>query len=1264
MQKLLSKAALLSLIFFVASCADYKLHIAPEAKDWKKETPDTEMPVTHTMYLVGDAGNAPLGGTKPALTLLKSFLDTANLNSSVIFLGDNIYPVGMPPRSVESYREIAEHRLNAQIETVKNFAGRPIFLPGNHDWGRYGKKGVIRQEKYVESELEKIYGDKFDSDDFFLPNDGCSGPEVIEINDQLVVIVIDSNWFVMDWDKHPNVNDECEIKNREVFKFLFNDEVRKHRSKNAVIALHHPIYTNGTHGGKFTLKQHLFPLTEKSDNLWIPFPGIGSIAQFVRANTGMRQDNSHGIYQDMIEAVVTPAKRNGEYIFASGHEHSIQYFENDDQKFIVSGAGSKQTPTALGNGALMTYGHYGFAKLDFYEDGSAWLEYYIPNEDGSAGEMIFRRKIKGELEISEDNIPDEYPTYKDGKEVVSATPITTETEKVGPVHKAVLGEHWRDIYRAEYDFPVLDLDTFAGGGVKVLKRGGGNQTNSLRLEDTQGREWTMRALTKDASRFIPYPFNQLNAAKFIVRDNFLSAHPFAAVIIPPLAEAANIYHTNPKLYYIPKQPVLGVHNDLFGNQVYLVEERPMDEWKNQETFGNPDDVEGTYDVAEKIKKGYDHRVDQVWTVRTRLFDFLIGDWDRHDDQWRWTQLEEGKMDYYRPIPRDRDQALSKYDGAATAIARLYAPFLRQLVTYKEDLGNVKWATWSPRHFDAAFLNELTLDQWLEQAKYIQENVTDEVIEEAFKIMPEPAYSYSAPELIKTMKGRRDNLQDIARKVYHHLSRRVTVIGSDKADYFEVIRQDKDHTLVRIYDRDKDGGKDEYMYERLFDHEDTEEIFLYGLNGDDVFYVKGDVKKGIKVNLIGGLDEDEFNDSSKVGGWGKKTVIYDNLQENELNGGKETLDKRSVQAEENTYVRRGPQYEKNILMPSPILGYNPDDGFLAGLGLQYTTFAFGKPVFASRHTFKGDYAFATSGFNLRYGGEFFDAFKRFDVVMNARGTNSRYAINYFGFGNETKYDPDAVDLDFNRVRQSNYYFDIGLRKRFLGKLGSISLRPLIDITKIERTPGRFITSDDSDVAADAFERQYYFGGILEFNFRNVNNNASPTKGMHFHFDYEAQTSLNTGRAFNTYNAFWTMYIPISNKANPVIATRLGIQTVAGDYRFFQAPTIGGAGRGGVGDLSTLRGYRAERFRGESVFYHNIDLRAKLFKSRNSILPFSLGIHGGFDYGRVYTRDEDSSTWHTGYGGGIFLAPIDFFVITFGSYHSKEDSRFVVRLGQSF
>jgi len=320
---------------------------------------------------------------------------------------------------------------------------------------------------------------------------------------------------------------------------------------------------------------------------------------------------------------------------------------------------------------------------------------------------VYRKKIKEKLDISKENIPESFPEYDLQAKTKTRKPTNFQFDKVGFMHKLILGEHYSNLYLKEYKFDVLDLSKFQGG-MTPIKRGGGNQTNSLRLEDTKGRQWSMRALTKDASRTLPYPINKMVGAKNILQDNFMAAHPFAALMVPDIADAANIYHTNPHLYYVPKQPALTLNNDLYGEDVYLLEERPSEEWSDLESFGNSDDIISTLDLIEKLQKNWNHQVDQKWVIRSRLFDLLIKDWDRHEDQWRWAKYEEeDNIKIYRPIPRDRDQPFAKYDGVLTWIIYAFNPFMRQLQTFTPDIDNIKWQSFNATFFDQTFLNEMT-----------------------------------------------------------------------------------------------------------------------------------------------------------------------------------------------------------------------------------------------------------------------------------------------------------------------------------------------------------------------------------------------------------------------------------------------------------------------------------------------------------------------------------------------------------------------------
>ena len=139
-----------TVIFVLAfACATYKKQYSRSSRHWEGEAPMPSNGLSHTMYLVGDAGNSGPGGSTAVLNYLKSKLPSESKSSSVLFLGDNIYEAGMPPSEDVSKREIAEHRITEQLTILDEFKGRPIFLPGNHDWRGWGQKGLRRQENFV-----------------------------------------------------------------------------------------------------------------------------------------------------------------------------------------------------------------------------------------------------------------------------------------------------------------------------------------------------------------------------------------------------------------------------------------------------------------------------------------------------------------------------------------------------------------------------------------------------------------------------------------------------------------------------------------------------------------------------------------------------------------------------------------------------------------------------------------------------------------------------------------------------------------------------------------------------------------------------------------------------------------------------------------------------------------------------------------------------------------------------------------------------------
>src|SRR5690606_23404941 len=141
------------------------------------------------------------------------------------------------------------------------------------------------------------------------------------------------------------------------------------------------------------------------------------------------------------------------------------------------------------------------------------------------------------------------------------------------------------------------------------------------------------------------------------------------------------------------------------------------------------------------------------------------------------------------------------------------------------------------------------DEWLKAAELLKSKLTDDVIEKAIQQWPAEIYNKDGEEIIKRLKARRSRLTEDALAHYQFLAREVTITGSDKNEKFVIHRLANGDVDVKVYKITKDGN-DKNIYNRLFNIEETNEIRLYGLGGEDVFEVKGESKKSIRVRIIG------------------------------------------------------------------------------------------------------------------------------------------------------------------------------------------------------------------------------------------------------------------------------------------------------------------------------------------------------------------------------------------------------------------------------
>jgi hypothetical protein len=124
--------------------------------------------LSHRVILIGDAGEQKKD-VQPVIEYIKKTF-TLDKNTTVIYLGDNIYPQGLPSHYASNYDE-KKQVLDSQANIVLGTEATAYFIAGNHDWMQ-GRKGgyqqVINQYRYIQS-LQRPNVQ-------FVPADVCPGP--------------------------------------------------------------------------------------------------------------------------------------------------------------------------------------------------------------------------------------------------------------------------------------------------------------------------------------------------------------------------------------------------------------------------------------------------------------------------------------------------------------------------------------------------------------------------------------------------------------------------------------------------------------------------------------------------------------------------------------------------------------------------------------------------------------------------------------------------------------------------------------------------------------------------------------------------------------------------------------------------------------------------------------------------------------------------------------------------------------------------------
>ncbi|MBS1153017.1 MAG: metallophosphoesterase, partial [Myxococcaceae bacterium] len=1083
--------------------------------------------------------------------------------------------------------------------------GKVYFLAGDQDFAEGGTKAVRRLRKFLNRSFRAVAGDE-DLD--VMPQAACGTATSLKLTDHLGLLLVNSQWWMQDWVGDPEFNEGCEAKTRRAFHGHLMDVMRGHRDrKRLIIASHHPLSSYGEHGGAFTAAAHLRPA-----------PVVGTAWVLARQSGLVPQHQAHPLVHSYVELVLNEAERNGSYVFASGHDANLQYLVLDKQTQLISGTSANvAAPTTEPRTGDFAAAAPGWAELVIAPSGAGEARFF-----SDQAEAAFTARLPDLTALGDPTLPPPPP--------VALGPVSARFSKhhvwdFPGFIQFLVGSYYSDAYQPSMPYPVLDLQT-EQGGLTPFKVGGGAQSNSIRATDPQGGDWAIRATTKDSSRLLPYPINQLSPLNRLMDHGFTATHPEAALAMPVLAQAVGVLHLSPRLMYLPDQEALGDYRGFITDEVVLLEQRPsaLDTGVLPEHLAGAAPAEGKttfldYDeLAEKLlDKPARHRVDQEAMLRARLLDVLVGDWDRHRGQWRFAGIPnpDGTRTW-APIALDRDQVFGNYDGVGLSIARMVVPQARSLQPFTGSFGRTGWFNYNARDVDALMLNRITRGRWMALAAEVQAAVTDPVIDAALATWHPETFELNGARIAAALKSRRDQLVDEASEFYGLINREVDVVGSSHDDLFEVWFEEAG--AVRISVRGRDAGAARY-FDRRFFPEETAELNLYALEGKDLLLVHGTPHRRIGIRFVGGEGKDTVASAgTRVDA--PAIHLYDSEQGAQIDPSISVNDQRSSRAALNQYEPRE-NHEPNYGSFMPGLRVNPDDGVYLGGRYTHVIQGFKKRPFAARHTLTAYFATATLGAAVDYQGLFPQSASLLDQQVDLTVKTPTYTRNFYGYTNA--YVDENVSPDYYRVRQARYEGRYGLTYGFDGSRSRVGAQLVGQAIVTEATEGRYLVSSP-DVTASTFGPRYFGGARVFAETNTFDNLALPRRGVALHASVEGRYDLARGTQFSTtYKVAAATALPLDRNQRFVLLSRARIEGIVGPHPFYFAPTLGDP---------QLRAYHKDQLAGELAFSQSTDLRIDVFRF-DSVVPGTMGVNLSVDHGRVFGEGITGKYYHLNYGGGL-------------------------------
>ncbi len=787
----------------------------------------------------------------------------------------------------------------------------------------------------------------------------------------------------------------------------------------------------------------------------------------------------------------------------------------------------------------------------------------------------------------------------------------------------MLGDNYRDLWAAPITVPFLDLAKFAGG-LLPTKTGGGAQTRTLHLVTSGDAEFVFRpvhkALLMDLEGF------QGTIVESALADGLSASYPVAPLIPPAILEAAGVLHPEPVLVVMPDDARLGEFRKEFAGMLGMIEESPK----------VPDDAPGfagalkiidSEELLKRLNEDPTERIDAHALLRARLVDLLLGDNDRHPDQWKWARLGSEAGSPWVPISRDRDKVLVSHQGWLLGVARLAKP---DLVTFDATLPDVSALFQNASELDRRLLGGLDKPAWDSVATHLVSVITDSVIDAAFRDIPAP-YRASVPALAARLMSRRDRLPASADRYYRALFRVQDIHATDAAEKATIERFSDGTVAIRL----RSGDAPRWVVRR-FDPAVTKEVRLYLHEGADTALVTGSAGPGILVRVIGGNGDNAMIDAASGNGRGSPTRFYDAGRVSGIRyptdsfKSHKAFNRRPLLPAYGQFLPAQRDYGRST-RPTFGIKTGRDLGLVPQLGIVRTEYGFRTIPYRSRIALEAGYSTSISGFGITL--ETDHRFEESAVhVLSESGMSQLGVGRFMGFGNDV---PDRDDASHD-VSQTQWMFRPALGWA-LGPASDVSLGPIVRYTRSDSVPGQLLSTDQPY----GFSRFGQAGLQLRFNYDSRQNpTATAARLAGGGASKSPWQSAVIGEATGSaYPAIWDatgtyagvgavgiIHVAIPILTTPLLALRGGIEKLWGDIPYFDAAFLGGS--------HSLRTAPRQRFAGDAAIHGSAELRLPI-AAFPFILPVNIGAIGFIEAGRVFVDGASPGGWHSGTGGGFWL-----------------------------